>query len=69
MGIEAIVFYLFLIDAVFANIVAFFFSGWYKKNYKGFWKHFPTTKGWTIVYLILVLWVGWALKRLGVLAF
>ena len=65
--IEQIIYYLILLDSVIANIVAWFFPKLYKKNYKGFYKHFPTTKGWCLWYLILVLWVGYALIRLGIL--
>jgi hypothetical protein len=70
IGIEAIIYYLVLLDAVGANIASFFFAGWYKKNmHKGIVKHFPATKGWTLYYLILVLWVGFGLQRLGMLGF
>jgi hypothetical protein len=68
-SIEAIIYYLILLDSIGAVIIAFCCANWYKKNYRGFWKHFPATKGWAIYYLILVLWVGFALKRLNVLTF
>ncbi|MFH1425745.1 MAG: hypothetical protein ABIG28_03415 [archaeon] len=64
---EAIVYYLVLLDSIFAVLLAFCFHGWYKRHYKGFYRHFPATKGWVIWYLILVLWIGWALSRLGLL--
>lgn len=67
MSFESVIFYLFLIDSIGANIVAFFYPKWYAKKYRGFAKLFPLTKGWTIFYLILVLWIGCALYRLGVL--
>ena len=67
--IEAIVWYLFLLDSIGANIAAWFFPGWSKKTLKGLWKHLPVTKGWALVYLILVLWIGCALYRLGVLPY
>lgn len=66
-NIEAFIWYLFLIDSVGANIMSFLYPNWLKKHYKGFWKHFPVTKGWTLLYLVLVLWVGWTLLRMGVL--
>jgi len=69
--IEAIIYYAFLIDSLGANIAAWFFPNWFKKASKGslkVWlKHLPLTKGWALIYLILVLWVGWALYRLSVL--
>ena len=66
-NIEAVIWYALFLDSIVANLIAWFSAGWYKKNYKGFWKHFPATKGWTLFYLILVLWIGWILMRLGVL--
>lgn len=67
VSVEAVVWYLFVLDSFGANVVAWFFSGWAKKNFKGFWKHLPVTRGWAAIYLVLVLWVGCALFRLGVL--
>ncbi len=68
IGIEGIIWYLFLIDSIGAVITSFCCAKWYKKNmHKGIVKHFPATKGWCLVYLILVLWVGSALLRLGIL--
>ncbi|MBU0958545.1 MAG: hypothetical protein KKB31_01240 [Nanoarchaeota archaeon] len=67
LGIEAIIYFLILVDAIGANAMAWCCSKWFKKNYKGFWKHFPTTKGWAGLYLVLVLWLGCALNRLGVI--
>lgn len=66
-SLEAIIFYLLVIDSVGAVVISFCCAKWYKKNYKGFWKHFPATKGWAIFYLILVLWVGYGLMRLGII--
>tara|TARA_Y100000296_G_scaffold86919_1_gene128664 strand:+ start:1892 stop:2113 length:222 start_codon:yes stop_codon:yes gene_type:complete len=68
-NIEAIIFYLFLLDSLGANIAAWFFSKWYKKTFKKSWffKRLPLTKGWAFVYLALVLWVGYGLYRLGIL--
>lgn len=66
-NLEALIWYLLLLDSIGAVITALCCAKWFKKNYKGFWKHFPVTKGWAIFYLVLVLWVGWALNRLGVL--
>jgi len=69
VNIEVIVFYLFLIDSVGANIVAWCCPGWCKKNYPKFYKHVPVTKAWCLLYLVLVLWIGCALYRLGVLGY
>jgi hypothetical protein len=67
MVIEAIIYYLVFIDSVIANLGSWFFPKWYKENFKSFSKFLPMTRGWTAVYLILVLWLGFALWRLGVL--
>lgn len=69
-SIEAIIYYLIFIDAVGANITVNCCEVWYKKTFRG-WitRHFPVGRGWTFLYLLLVLWIGWALTRLGVLTF
>ena len=67
MGIEAIIYYLVLLDSIGSIVLSFFFSEWYKKNYKRWHKHFPKTKGWALWYFVLVLWIGWSLSRLGII--
>lgn len=67
VSFEAVIFYLVLLDAVGANILSWCCGKWYKKNYKGIYKHFPSTKGWAIAYLVLVLWVGYGLTRLAII--
>ncbi len=69
VNIEAIIWWAFLADSVGANIASWFFPKWAKKNFKSILKHLPLTRGWTIVYLILVLWAGFALYRLGILPY
>ncbi len=65
--VESIIYYLVLLDAIGANITVWCCAKWYKKNmHKGIVKHFPASKGWAAWYLVLVLWVGYALTRLGV---
>lgn len=68
LGVEGIIWYLILIDAIGANIVIWFFSSWYKKKFKWLTKHFPASKWLATGYLILVLWVGYGLNRLGMLS-
>ena len=65
--IEAIIFYLVLLDALIANFLAWFDGKWYAKNFRLFSRWFPLTKGWTGAYLVLVLWVGLLYWRLGIL--
>ena len=67
--IEAIIWWLFLLDSIGAVLFALFFPKAAKKTLKGFWKHLPLTKGWAIIYLVLVLWIGFALIRLGILPY
>ncbi len=66
-NIEATIWYTILLDSIGANIVAWFCADWYRGNLKAIHKHFPASKGWCFVYLALVLWVGCALYRHGVL--
>lgn len=67
MDIEVIIFYLLLIDAIAANVVAFFGRRWYMEHARIFSRWFPLGKGWTLYYLALVLWVGSFLYRSGAL--
>jgi len=70
VNFEAIIFYLFLLDSLGANIMVWFFPSftkWYKKKLPSLFKYLPLKKGWAFLYLILVLWIGCALYRLGVL--
>ena len=67
--VEGVIWYLFVLDSVGANIAAWFFADWAHKNFKGILKHIPLKKAWAAIYLILVIWVGSALFRLGVLGF
>jgi hypothetical protein len=68
MVIEGIIWYLVLLDSLGANIAAWFFPKWAKKNFKWVFKHLPLTKGWAATYLVLVLWVGYSLSRLGIIS-
>lgn len=65
MEIEVIIFYLLLIDAIFANVTAWMGKRWYMETMGPFAGLFPMAKGWTFYYLVLVLWIGWLLMRAG----
>jgi hypothetical protein len=69
VNIEAIIFYVILLDAIMANFVALFASKWYNKTFKRLSKVLPLTKAWAAIYLFFILWVGSVLYRLGVLPF
>ena len=65
MNVEAIIFYILLIDAVSANLIVLFGSGWYLRHFRTFSRWFPLAEGWALYYLALVLWVGSFLYRAG----
>jgi hypothetical protein len=65
MTIESIVFYILLIDAIAANVLALFGADWYAQNFGGLSRWFPLAQGWALYYLALVLWVGSLLYRSG----
>jgi len=69
MTLEAIIFYLLLIDAISCNLLVVFGSDWYAKHLRVFSRWFPPAKGWALYYLVLVLWIGSLLYRFGVLGF
>jgi hypothetical protein len=54
-----IIFYFFLLDALFVNIIAWFFSDWYFSKFQLISKYLPMTKGWALAYIILVFWIGY----------
>ena len=66
--LEEILWYLVFIDSVFTNLIIWFLPKWYEKKFKNVSKYFPTSKGWCLWYLILVLWIGYALLRLNYLS-
>ena len=70
VNIEAIIWYGALLDSVGANIIVWCFPKFVKgckKKMPRVLKLLPLTKGWALVYLAFVIWVGSALARLGVL--
>jgi hypothetical protein len=67
LNIEALLWYILATDCSFAFTVSWFLKDWYDSSVPSIAKHFPATKGWSIVYLVLTLWLGFALMRAGVL--
>jgi hypothetical protein len=67
INLEAILWYLFLLDSIGANLMAWFFRNWYENKWKRIPRHFPATKSWCLAYLCLLLWLGFALQRNGIL--
>ncbi len=47
-----------ILDAVAANLMAWFGGKWWTKNVGIFARYFPMAKGWAGWYLILVIWIG-----------
>ncbi len=66
---EALIFYVLLADSIIANLMACSPRAvkWYKKVARQKYNWFPLSKGWALLYLVLVLWIGWTLYRLGIL--
>jgi hypothetical protein len=65
MSIEAIIFYVLLIDAIGANIIVRARRDWYVHRFRTISRWFPPAEGWVLYYLILVLWIGSLLYRAG----
>jgi len=63
--IWTVIFVLILIDSIGANLVAWFGEKWYRKTFRTLSRVFPPTKGWTAVYLFLVILLGIALYQYG----
>ena len=68
MNIEAIIFYILLIDAISANLMVQIsgVSGTCDTSAR-ISRWFPPAEGWALYYLALVLWVGSLLYRAGML--
>ncbi|USN56820.1 MAG: hypothetical protein H6766_07610 [Candidatus Peribacteria bacterium] len=63
MTLFAIIFYLLLLDALVANIIARFGEKRYVRHFRLMSRFFPITKGWTTYYLVLVLYIGYLTMR------
>lgn len=60
--ILSIIFYLLLLDALIANLLAWFGMQHWWKHFSSFAaSHFPLARGWTGYYLLLVLLLGYSL--------
>lgn len=68
ISFEEVLYYFVLIDAVSACVASWTgFGAYLNRRSALFGQYFPITKGWTTYYLILVLWIGYSLTRLGIL--
>jgi len=67
MNIEAVIWCAFMLDAVVANFIVWFFPQWYATKLPGLHRLLPLNKSWCLVYLAMTLWLGFVLHRHGVL--
>lgn len=68
VSFESMIYYFVFIDALFVTIIAWSGRGnSFNEKLGLFSRYFPITRGWTLYYLVLVLWIGYALSRLSVL--
>ncbi len=67
LNVEAIIWYLVLLDSLVCNGIAWFDGKWYTKRFPGVSKLFPITKAFAVFYLVLVLWIGFALFRMQII--
>ena len=64
---EAALWYILAADCAFANVVAWLYPHWYQQSYLGISMRSPASMPWWVVYLVLILGLGIALKRSGIL--
>ena len=64
LSLEKLLWFLVFIDSISTNIIVWFFPQWYEKKFNKMSKYLPATKGWSTWYLILVIWIGYALFRI-----
>lgn len=60
----SIIFYILLLDALVANLLAW--SGkqhWWQTHFGAIATHFPLARGWTVYYLVLIMLLGIALYQ------
>jgi hypothetical protein len=69
MEIEAIIWFLFVVDSLVCNYIAWFKKKGYKAKFKTMSKYLPITKLWAFFYFGFLAWIGYSLYRLGILPF
>lgn len=55
---EIIIFWVLLVGSLGANLMAWCGSRWYMRHFNVFARWFPPSRGWALLYLALVLWIG-----------
>lgn len=56
--IHKILFWVFLVDSILANIIFYFGKNWYIRNLRTISCILPPVQAWAVWYLLLVLWAG-----------
>ncbi|MFH0701126.1 MAG: hypothetical protein V2A62_01680 [Candidatus Woesearchaeota archaeon] len=64
---EGLLWYLIAIDCLVYNIMSWSQGKWHQKQTHWFTDYFPYQRGWGIIYLFLVLWIGFLLYRMQLL--
>lgn len=59
MTILKIIFWVLLLDSLIANYISWYGNREYWNSIKFFKRYMPLTKGWTVLYLVLVLFIGY----------
>tara|TARA_Y100000310_G_scaffold326771_1_gene392124 strand:- start:2219 stop:2443 length:225 start_codon:yes stop_codon:yes gene_type:complete len=67
--VETILFYLFLLDCLAYNVLAWTKDKWHNKLTHWASQHFPLNKLMAAYYLSIILWLGFALYRMQLLGF
>jgi hypothetical protein len=63
--IETIIFFVLLLDSIIANLIAYFGRRWYMEHFQLLSRWVPITRVWASGYLLLVVWIGTILYRVG----
>ena len=66
---EGILWYLVLLDCIGYNILCWTKDKWHNKLTHWISEHFPLNKFMGLWYLIIVLWLGFALLRMEIILF
>jgi hypothetical protein len=67
MMLHEIIFYLLLIDSVGANLTLWFGPEWYARHFNFLSRWFPATPGWPLLYLALVLYIGYLIHGASII--
>lgn len=69
INLFSIVFIILLIDSLGAIMVSYVGKQerWYVSHLRTIARLFPPAKGWSVYYLVLVLWMGYILLQTGLI--